>query len=244
MNDAVFAQGLCYYKLFCTFIIGAILGDAVETVFCYRKYKTWLCRSSFIYGHMSVVWGFAFVIATILYYCMGEMNLLLIYLLGIMCGGVYEYFCSVFTENVMRVRFWDYSKMPHNIRGRINLKYCLYWGIATALWIKVLFPVLETAIEKIPIWHGSIISNILVLLVLADAVLTLSVIKRYMERMSGKSSRNRVEEYIDYTYPDSRIEKRYPHMRICYQKENICEVGVVNERKEETEITIDSRSLL
>lgn len=92
MNDAVFAQGLCYYKLFCTFIIGAILGDAVETVFCYRKYKTWLCRSSFMYGHMSVVWGFAFVIATILYYCMGEMNLLLIYLLGIMCGGVYEYF--------------------------------------------------------------------------------------------------------------------------------------------------------
>ncbi len=105
------------------------------------------------------------------------MNLPGIYLLGVICGGVYEYFCSAFTENVMGVRFWDYSKMPYNIRG---------------------------------------------VLVLADAVLTLLAIKRYMERKTGKYPQNRVEKYIDHTYPDTRIERLFPHMKVCYQKENVC----------------------
>lgn len=32
MNNEIFAQGLCFYKLFCTFVIGAVIGDMVETI--------------------------------------------------------------------------------------------------------------------------------------------------------------------------------------------------------------------
>ena len=43
-------------------------------------------------------------------------------------GGAYEYLCSVFTELVFGKVFWDYSWMPFNLGGRINLLYCFFWG--------------------------------------------------------------------------------------------------------------------
>lgn len=43
-------------------------------------------------------------------------------------GGAYEYVCSVFTEIVFGKVFWDYSKIPFNLGGRINLLYCFSGG--------------------------------------------------------------------------------------------------------------------
>lgn len=215
MDNTVFAQGLCYYKLFCIFVIGAIIGDIVETVFCYSKYKKWMSRSSFVYGHMSVVWGIAFLIATILSYYVKDYNLLAIYVIGIVFGGIYEYLCSIFTENFMGVKFWDYSKMPYNIAGRINLKYCFYWGTATVIWIKIVFPVLEKRIEKIPVMQGTIICNFVGVVILADAVLSMMAIKRYINRRRGNYPSGKIWSYIDGAFPDMRIENTYPHIKIC-----------------------------
>lgn len=215
MKNVVFAKGLCYYKIFCVFVIGAIIGDIVETLFCYKKYKKWKSRSSFIYGHMSIVWGGAFLIATILGYYIGEWDFVIICILGIICGGIYEYMCSVLTEIFMGVKFWDYSKMPYNVAGRINLKYCLYWGLATALWIKIIFPIVETGIEKIPVKQGTIICNIASILLLIDALLSIMAIRRYIERSKGYYSKNYIWNYFDRVYPDERIEKIYPDISIC-----------------------------
>lgn len=215
MGNAAFAQGLCYYKIFCIFVIGAIIGDIVETIFCYFKYRKWMCRSSFIYGHMSAVWGGAFSIATILSYYIGEWNLVSIFMLGIIFGGIYEYICSVFTEISMGVKFWDYSKMPYNVGGRINLKYCLYWGIATSVWIKFVCPVVEAGIEKMPIKQGTILCNVASILVAIDALLSAMAIRRYIERRKGYFPNNCIWKYFDCAYPDERIEKIYPDISIC-----------------------------
>ena len=32
--------------------------------------------------------------------------------------------------------FWDYSDIPFNLGGRINLLYCFFWGIAAVVWLK------------------------------------------------------------------------------------------------------------
>lgn len=216
----VFAQGLCYYKLFCTFVIGAVIGDIVETLFCYVKYRKWMSRSSFVYGHMSVVWGFAFAIATVLAYNIADLNLLALCVLGVVFGGVYEYLCGVFAENFFGVKFWDYSKMPYNIAGRINLKYCIYWGMAVVLWIKIIFPILETGIENIPVTLGTILCNLAGIVLLVDAILSIMAIKRYTERSNGYDYESNIRNYFDRVYPDERIEKIYPHIKICEESLN------------------------
>lgn len=231
MNNEIFAQGLCFYKLFCTFVIGAVIGDMVETIFCYHKYKKWMSRSSFIYGHMSVVWGFAFSLATILAYYIKNIGVIAISIIGTIFGGIYEYMCSVFTETFMGVKFWDYSKMPYNIAGRINLKYCFYWGMATVIWIKIMFPILEIGIEKIPIVPGTMICNLVCFFLVIDAILSIMAIKRYIERSKGKYSKGKIWRFLDYFYPDRKIEKIYPHIKICEEvkrKKDVCEIVQLN----------------
>ena len=38
------------------------------------------------------------------------------------------------------VIFWDYSKIPFNLGGRINLLYCFFWGFAAVAWVKLCYP--------------------------------------------------------------------------------------------------------
>lgn len=217
MNERIFAQGLCFEKLLWIFLIGAVLGDLSETVFCRIKMKKWMSRSSFVYGHFSIVWGTAMVIATVLFYKAELQDILNVFVTGIVLGGVYEYLCSLISEKCFGVVFWDYRKLPVNIGGRVNLKYCIYWGVASVLWSYLVFPFCENEIERIPIEVGTVISDMVFLLLGADACITLVALKRYVERNESGTreeiSGNKFWSYIDRYFPDERMKKTYPCMK-------------------------------
>ena len=61
----VFARGVCVDKLIWVFMICAFLGDLIETLFCRVTGGVWMSRSSVIYGTFSIVWGFGAVILTV-----------------------------------------------------------------------------------------------------------------------------------------------------------------------------------
>ena len=69
---------------------------------------------------------------------------------GTLLGGLYEYLCSVFTELAFGTVFWDYSAIPFNLGGRINLLYCFFWGFAAVAWFKGLYPVWPGGSPKSP----------------------------------------------------------------------------------------------
>lgn len=211
----IFAQGLCFYKLFGVFVTGAFWGDVIETLFCRLKGGTWINRSSFLYGQFSVVWGFAFVLATLLFYNIADYPVSVIYIAGVLIGGIYEYGCSLITEKVLGTTFWDYSSMRFQIQGRVNLLYCQFWGLATVMWTKDVFPILESMIEKIPVKAGETLSNLLLILLLIDAAISAIAIKRYAQRRQGKVANTRFWKRMDEVYPDKRMEKRYPVMKVC-----------------------------
>ena len=81
-------------------------------------------RSSVIWGQFSIVWGLAIAIVTAMLYKYREKSDSFLFIMGTCLGGAYEYLCSVFTEIVFGKIFWDYSKIPFNLGGRINLLYC------------------------------------------------------------------------------------------------------------------------
>ena len=139
-RQKVFAGGCGFYKLFWLFLIGAFLGDVVETIFCRLTAGVWMSRSSLVWGPFSIVWGLAIAAATALLYKDREKPDRHLFIIGTVLGGAYEYICSVFTELVFGKVFWDYSKIPFNLGGRINLLYCFFWGIAAVIWIKNLYP--------------------------------------------------------------------------------------------------------
>ena len=145
-----FAEGCGFYKLFWLFVIGSFVGDLVETVFCRFSMGKWMVRSSLVWGDFSVVWGMALALATALLH--KDMNKpdRYIFMIGTISGGVYEYVLSVLSQLVFGQVFWDYTQIPFNLGGRINLLFCLFWGIAAVVWIKFLYPKLSGLIEKVP----------------------------------------------------------------------------------------------
>lgn len=210
-RQKVFAGGCGFYKLFWLFLIGAFLGDIVETIFCRLTAGVWMSRSSLVWGPFSIVWGLAIAAATALLYKDREKPDRHLFIIGTVLGGAYEYICSVFTELVFGKVFWDYSKIPFNLGGRINLLYCFFWGIAAVIWIKNLYPLFSGWIEKIPVLWGYILTWTLAVFMAVNIAVSSMALIRYDLRAEGKPPKNAVESIIDERFDDARMEKIYPN---------------------------------
>lgn len=208
-----FAEGCGFYKLFWLFLIGAVLGDFTETIFCRITAGVWMSRSSLVWGPFSIVWGIAISLATALLYKDRDKPDRHIFLIGTFLGGAYEYVCSVFTEIVFGQVFWDYSEIPFNLGGRINLLYCFFWGIAAVVWIKGLYPHFSRWIEKIPKIAGYTATWILVVVMTADIVISSAALIRYSERAGGPAATSGWEQIIDTNFDDEKMEQIYPNAK-------------------------------
>lgn len=210
----VFAEGICLDKLIWVFLVSALLGDIIETLYCRALEGVWMSRSSVLYGPFSIVWGIGAVVLTLVLSRFAHKPDRYIFLIGALIGGVYEYGCSLFTEIVFGSIFWDYSWMPFNIGGRTNLLYMGFWGILSVVWIKLIYPKMSHLIEKLPALQGKIITWILIAFMICNTLLSAMAMVRYTQRKDGVESQNSVEEFLDESYKDEIIEKVWPNMVI------------------------------
>lgn len=210
----VFAQGICLDKIIWVFLVSALLGDIIETLYCYALDGAWMSRSSVLYGPFSIVWGIGAVVLTVVLSRFANKPDRYIFFIGALIGGVYEYGCSLFTELVFGTVFWDYSWMPFHIGGRTNLLYMGFWGILSVVWIKLIYPKMSHLIEKLPALQGKVITWMLVVFMICNALLSSLAMVRYIERRDGIEAENAVETFLDTTYQDELIEKVWPNMVI------------------------------
>lgn len=212
-REGRFAEGCGFYKLFWLFLIGAFLGDITETIFCRLTAGVWMSRSSLVWGPFSIVWGFAIALATALLYKDRQKPDRHIFLIGTFLGGAYEYVCSVLSEIVFGKVFWDYSDIPFNLDGRINLLYCFFWGIAAVVWIKGLYPRFSGWIEKIPKLPGYIATWILIIFMSADMIISAVALIRYNERDGSPAATSGWEQIIDTHFDDEKMKQIYPNAK-------------------------------
>lgn len=212
-EEKVFAKGCGFYKIVMLFMIGAFLGDITETIFCRVTAGVWMSRSSVVWGPFSIVWGLAIALVTALLYKYKDKGDRFLFLTGTLLGGAYEYFCSVFTELVFGKVFWDYSKIPFNLGGRINLLYCFFWGIAAVVWFKILFPPVEKWIEKIPAVAGKLLTWFLLVFMVCNILVSCVALVRYDERGNGVQATNVVQKWVDVHYDDAKMKKIYPNAK-------------------------------
>lgn len=209
-KSTVFAAGCSPYKIVLLFFIGAFLGDVTETIFCRITAGYWMSRSSVVWGPFSIVWGLAIALVTLLLYRYKDKSASWLFVAGTLLGGAYEYLCSVFTEVVFGAVFWDYSKIPFNLGGRINLLYCFFWGFAAVAWFKVLYPPISDMIECIPRRAGKVITWALCIFMAADMIVSSMALMRYNQRIEGVPAQNSVQVYLDEHYDDARMQAVYP----------------------------------
>lgn len=193
------------------FVIGAFLGDMVETVFCRVTAGVWMSRSSLVWGPFSVVWGLALVLATVLLRQEKDRSDRYLFAFGTVMGGVYEYVCSAVTELLFGTVFWDYSKFKFNLGGRINLLFCFFWGIAAVLWLKLAYPALSRLIERLPMRAGKLLTWGMIVFMVLNAGISSLAMTRYTQRSAGIPAETALEQRLDERFPDARMERIYPN---------------------------------
>lgn len=202
-----------FAQVFWLFLIGAFAGDVVETIFCRITMGWWMSRSSLVWGPFSVVWGLAIVLATLLLYRDRDKQEHHIFWIGVVLGGAYEYICSVFTELLFGKIFWDYSAMPFNLGGRINLLFCFFWGIAAVVWIKGIYPKMERLTAVILKKTGWVLTGILMVFMVLDIFVSVLALVRYDTRADGKPAVYGWERIMDEQFGDIRMERIYPNAK-------------------------------
>ena len=217
-GEYIFAKGLCLDKLVWVFLISALLGDIIETFFCGFVNGEWMSRSSVLYGPFSFVWGLGAVVLTLVLQPLAGKNDRYVFLGGFVVGGAYEYLCSVFTELVFGTVFWDYSDMPLNIGGRTNVLFCFFWGVLSVVWVKMLYPPMSEAIEKLPAVAGKVITWVVVVFMTCNALLTCAAMLRFDTRAQRPESGNVFEEFLDKQYDDDFMARRWPNMIVVSEE--------------------------
>lgn len=210
-DKTVFAAGCCMQKLVWLFFIGCLLGDITETIFCRITAGVWMSRSSLVWGPFSIVWGFAIAAVTDLLYKYKDRSDRFLFLMGTALGGAYEYLCSVLSEMVFGTVFWDYSEIPFNLGGRINLLYCFFWGIAAVVWLKLCYPVMSSWIEKIPVKIGKYLTGILVVFMCCNIMVSCMALVRSDQRQKGIAATSGWQHTMDERFDDARMHRIYPN---------------------------------
>lgn len=206
-----FAEGCGFYKVVLLFFVGAFLGDITETIFCRITAGVWMSRSSVVWGPFSIVWGLAIALVTAMLYKYRNRSDRFLFLTGTFLGGAYEYFCSVFTEMAFGTVFWDYSEIPFNLGGRINLLYCFFWGIAAVVWFKCCYPFISNLIEKLPVIFGKLFTWALVVFMCCNITVSCMALLRYGQRQEGALAESGWQVWIDGHFDDARMERIYPN---------------------------------
>lgn len=85
---------------------------------------------------------------------------------GAAAATLVEYAVHWAYDVFLGVAFWDYSRLPGNLHGRVCLPFTLAWGVLTALAVRYVHPLLSHLAEAIPPWF----TLLFLLLFTADAV--------------------------------------------------------------------------
>ncbi|WP_294553103.1 putative ABC transporter permease [uncultured Pseudoflavonifractor sp.] len=207
-----FARGVNFYKLFWVFLGVSFLGCLAETAFMLLTRGELQNRSGVIYGSFSLVWGLGAVLFTVCFHRLAGRSSFLILLAGTALGAVYEYACSWLQEVLFGACFWDYSHLPFNINGRVNLVFSLFWGVAAVLWVKRAYPAACRWIGKIPNRAGRPLTLALAVLMVFDIGLTSAALGRMNQRQHDIPAAGPVAEFLDLHYPDRRLEAIFTNL--------------------------------
>ena len=218
-QEAHFAQGMTFYKLFWVFFIGCFAGVVLETIYCLIQRGHYESRVGLIYGPFNLVYGIGALCLSGALYRFRNRGRVFSFVGGFIVGSVVEYACSWFQELCFGSTSWDYSNMPYNLNGRICLLYSVFWGILGIFWIKDIYPRMAKWILKIPNKVGKPLTWALLVFMVFNSVMTLFTSLRWTARREGIAPKNAFEAYLDEHYPDERMQKIFANAEFTEDRE-------------------------
>ncbi len=194
-------------KIFWIFVIGSIFGFFAEMLYALVYTRALEVRQGLIYGPFIQIYG----IGAVAYYILtlNVQDPKKAFFSGMIMGGALEYLCSFFQEIFFGTISWDYSNLFMNLNGRTSLLYCVYWGLIAVLYLKLVYPLL-LKIEPLIYKKGvKVLTVFMMLFMTFDIAISCMAGNRQKERHQNIPPSGIIEEFIDRTYPDERLDRIY-----------------------------------
>lgn len=137
-----FIQWLLFFFIYC------FLGWVWESCYVSIKKREWINRG-FLHGPMLPIYGSGAIIVLLCTIGVRD-QVILIFIFGMTGATILEYVTGACMERLFRVRYWDYSHMPLNLKGYICLPVSLGWGVFSELLVRVIHVPIENLVLQIP----------------------------------------------------------------------------------------------
>jgi len=209
-------------QLIVLFFVFSVLGWMMEVTLKYIQYHRFINRG-FLIGPYCPIYGSGVVLVTVLVGGLigirggtpGE-----IFLAGFfICGGL-EYFISWYMEKAFHARWWDYSRKPMNLNGRVWIGNLMLFGLASVVIVLWIDPVYFRLIEKLPLFWLHFAAIAIVALLVSDCVVShvmMDIVRREIDAQDGDSTEEislRVHELLrDRNLFLRRIHQAYPELQ-------------------------------
>ena len=181
----------------------------------------------FLFGPIIPIYGFGALMGTILFTnYLKESNYLHVFLISMVASAILEYVVHYSMEKLFNAYWWDYSKSPFNINGRICLPASIGFGIAGIIIIFYLNPIIMPIIDKLSPLSQNVIAILLVMVSAIDFTLTISVLTNFINRVEyiEKTFDDNMESFLsNWTNEDKGIGNKFYHTvdKIEEVKENL-----------------------
>ena len=217
-------------QYFVEFIFYSFLGWVWESIYCTVNEKKWADRG-FLFGPICPIYGSCVVGVSILFSLIPALSdpafpVWATFIICMIGSAVAEFGTSWVLEKRFHARWWDYSKLPLNIQGRICLPVSVCFGIAGVLIVKYLMPFVSGLHTMINPMVYEIFALILAAVFGADFALTeasLSALLKDVEKMHSEfveraqANYERLEERVE----EAREKKLAMEERVREARENL-----------------------
>ena len=211
------------------FFVYAIAGWCMEVCLKYRQYHRFINRG-FLTGPWLPIYGFGAVLITVAVNLIAgvEHSIGTTFMISFMLCGAVEYVSSWIMEKRFHARWWDYSQKPMNLNGRVWIGNLMLFGLAGVLVDNIANPLLLRFFEGISLRTRTIVACVLLVVIVADYVVThfvLKLVKTGVESSEADNTEEISKEVrlllSDRNYFYKRFADAYPD--VIYRTERITE---------------------
>lgn len=148
------------------FLIYCFVGWCWESTYESFKQRK-LVNRGFMHGPFLPIYGSGAMLILISN-MLSDGYLPLTYLYAVLICTTMELLTGLAMEAIFKVRYWDYSWVPTNIKGYVCLPVSLFWGVLAVLMIKYIHPAVERVTAYIPPYYAETVCFVLLVLCAAD----------------------------------------------------------------------------
>jgi len=144
MNDTT----LIIYRTASFFVIYAFFGWCLEVVYQAVEHGKFINRG-FLNGPYCPIYGFGVIIVYTALEPIKD-NIIVLYFGAVILTTSLELVTGFLLEKIFSQKWWDYTNEHFNLKGYICLKFSLLWGVACLVTVRLIHPLVNSFVEKIP----------------------------------------------------------------------------------------------